>query len=184
MDPVAILVIGGLVFPARLFPVPTDRTTQYMAIATTVAGAGKPDCRARSLRNTRGSCFPKYSVRRGKQINAWAFDGNIEFSSGAIGRLTGPEFAMLAGHEIAHFYLGHTHSSVTNELEADMLGALLTCRAGYRIEAAEGSIATRVAGDPIRHQKCGARLSWTWQRLPIAAGEPAPSSITKWPLKL
>jgi len=138
MDPVAILVIGGLVFPARLFPVPTDRTTQYMAIATTVAGAGKPDCRARSLRNTRGSCFPRYSVRRGKQINAWAFDGNIEFSSGAIGRLTGAEFAMLAGHEIAHFYLGHTHSSVTNELEADMLGALLTCRAGYRIEAAEG----------------------------------------------
>ena len=138
MDPVAILVIGGLVFPARLFPVPTDRTTQYMAIATTVAGAGKPDCRARSLRNTRGSCFPRYSVRRGKQINAWAFDGNIEFSSGAIGRLTGPEFAMLAGHEIAHFYLGHTHSSVTTELEADMLGALLACRAGYRIDAAAG----------------------------------------------
>lgn len=136
MDPVAILVIGGLVFPARLAPVPLDRTAEYMAIATRVAGAGRLDCKAAAPRNAQGTCLPRYSVRRGKRINAWAYQGSIEFSSGAIGRLTSAQFAMLAGHEIAHFYLGHTHSSVTNELEADMLGALLTCRAGYRIEAA------------------------------------------------
>lgn len=138
MDPVAILVIGGLVFPARLFPVPIDRTAEYMAIANSVAGTGKPGCRAYSLRSNQENCLPRYSVRRGNRVNAWTFRGNIEFSSGAIGRLTGDEFAMLAGHEIAHFYLGHTHSSVTNELEADMLGALLVCQAGYRIEAAAG----------------------------------------------
>lgn len=138
MDPVAILVIGGLVFPARLFPVPIDRTAEYMAIANSVAGTGKPGCRAYSLRSDQENCLPRYSVRRGNRVNAWTFRGNIEFSSGAMGRLTSAEFAMLAGHEIAHFYLGHTHSSVTNELEADMLGALLACRAGYRIEAAKG----------------------------------------------
>lgn len=138
MDPVAILIIGGLVFPARLSAVPPDRTAEYMAIATHVAGPGKADCSGYFLRSGQDACFPRYSVRRDKRINAWAFRGSIEFSSAAVGRLTRDQFALLAGHETAHFYLGHTHSSVTTELEADMLGALLACRAGYRIEAAAG----------------------------------------------
>lgn len=138
MDPLAILIIGGLVFPARIAAVPADRTTEYLAVAAHVAGSGKPNCIAFSSGDTTGSCLPRYTVKRGRRINAWAYQGNIQFSSAAIGRLSNDQFALLAGHEIAHFYLGHTHSSVTTELEADMLGALLACRAGYRIDAAAG----------------------------------------------
>lgn len=138
MDPVAILIIGGLVFPARILATPPDRTAEYMAVAAQVAGTGKPDCVANSPGGRIGNCLPRYTVKRGRRINAWTFQGNIQFSSAAIGRLTSDQFALLAGHEIAHFHLGHTHSSVTTELEADMLGALLACRAGYRIEAAAG----------------------------------------------
>lgn len=138
MDPLAILIIGGLVFPARISVVPPDRTTEYLAVAAHVAGTGKPGCMAYSSGGTTGACLPHYTVKRGRRINAWAYQGNIEFSSAAIGRLTSDQFALLAGHEIAHFYLGHTQSSVTTELEADMLGALLACRAGYRMEAAAG----------------------------------------------
>lgn len=49
-------------------------------------------------------------------------------------RLSSDQFAFLAGHEIAHYYLGHSHSSIANEFEADALGALLACRAGFRLD--------------------------------------------------
>lgn len=135
MDPFALLIIGGLVFPARLAPFPTDRTSEYLAIATRVAEIGNPGCAAYVVRETSGNCLPHYAIRRGRQINAWTYGGRIQFSSGSVRHLTSDQFALLAGHEIAHHYLGHTQSSTTNELEADMLGALLACRAGYRIAA-------------------------------------------------
>lgn len=116
MDPLAILIIGGLVFPARISALPPDRTTEYLAVAAHVAGSGKPGCTTFSFGDTTGACLPRYTVKRGRQINAWAYQGNIQFSSAAIGRLTNDQFALLAGHEIAHFYLGHTQSSVTTEL--------------------------------------------------------------------
>ena len=42
----------------------------------------------------------------------------ITFTRGATERLTEDEFALLAGHEIAHWYLGHRGSSVAAELAA------------------------------------------------------------------
>lgn len=55
--------------------------------------------------------------------------------------ITPDEFALLAGHEIAHWYLGHGRSTVAGELAADRLGAQLACRAGFDPEAGLGLFA-------------------------------------------
>lgn len=56
------------------------------------------------------------------------------FTRGATTRLTADEFALLAGHEIAHWYLGHTGEgdAATRreaELAAHCLGASPACPA-------------------------------------------------------
>jgi Peptidase family M48 len=98
-----------------------------------VAGAGLPNCRAHHIDGREGPCLPKFSVRRGNAVNGWSKAGRIEFSYGAITRLTRDEFALLAGHEIAHWYLRHKESSLETELEADQLGAELACAARFDI---------------------------------------------------
>lgn len=104
---------------------------QYLDIANRVAGAGMPMCRSYRSGNSEGPCLPAFSVRRGNQINGWSLAGRITFSSAATIRLSSNEFALLAGHEIAHYYLGHKGSTEAAELAADRLGAELACKAGF-----------------------------------------------------
>ena len=132
-----ILVLGGL----RLLEPPLDmaqmRQQEFLLISEKVAGLGKPNCTAYHPDGSISLCLPRFSIRPGRQVNARAFGGRIEFSSAAVQRLSADQFALLAGHEIAHYYLGHTHSSIRNELEADALGALLACQAGFQLDRAD-----------------------------------------------
>lgn len=41
------------------------------------------------------------------------------------------QMALVLGHELAHYKLGHSHSSISNEYAADHLGAIFMQRAGY-----------------------------------------------------
>lgn len=137
MEIAAILAIGGLVLSAQSSEITDNKQREYLAIAEKVAGSGKPDCTAYLPDGRVTACTPRFSVRQSGQVNAWSHGGHIQFSSAALQRLSNDQFALLAGHEIAHYYLGHSHSSIANELEADALGALLACRAGFDLERAD-----------------------------------------------
>lgn len=104
---------------------PDDR----QAIALKVAAQGLPECRMYHADGSEGPCLPIFTVTRGKAVNSRSLAGQIAFTHGATTRLSDDEFALLAGHEIAHWYLGHRGSSLEAELAADRLGALLACRA-------------------------------------------------------
>ena len=104
-------------------------------IATRVAGPGKPDCVSQAADGATGPCLPVFRVTPGGQINAWTSGTRIAFSRAAAVRLTRDEFALLAGHEIAHYYLGRRASGHADELEADRLGAQLACAAGFDVAA-------------------------------------------------
>lgn len=114
-----------LAFASSLLP------QSQMEIAIRVAGGGAPSCRAYQIDGTEGPCLPVFSVRRGNSVNGWSIGSHITFSSAATTRLNQNEFALLAGHEIAHYYLGHTHPSLEAELAADKFGAELACKAGF-----------------------------------------------------
>jgi hypothetical protein len=105
--------------------------SQQMEIALRVAGKGLPKCQSYSSDGVVGSCLPIFTIRSGRGINGWSLAGHIAFSSAATVKLNDDEFALLAGHEIAHYYLGHKRSALVNELAADRLGAELACKAGY-----------------------------------------------------
>lgn len=90
-----------------------------------------PACQSYRPDGTEGACLPVFAVRRGSGINGWSLAGRISFSSAATIRLNRDEFALLAGHEIAHYYLGHKGSTKAAELAADRLGAELACKAGF-----------------------------------------------------
>ncbi len=111
---------------------PDDR----QAIALKVAAQGLPECRMYHADGSEGPCLPIFTVTRGKAVNSRSLAGQIAFTHGATTRLSDDEFALLAGHEIAHWYLGHRGSSLEAELAADRLGALLACRAGYDLTRA------------------------------------------------
>lgn len=113
-------MLGTLLLPA-----------EQQAIALQVADQGLPACRMYYPDGSEGPCLPTFTVARGRAVNSTSLAGHITITQGALDRLTPDEFALLAGHEIAHWYLGHRGSSIEAELAADRLGAELACRAGY-----------------------------------------------------
>ena len=104
-------------------------------IAVRVAGSGLPQCTSYHPDGSEGPCLPHFALRQAHAINAWRAGGQITVTSGAAEALTGDEFALLAGHEIAHWLLGHRTSSPEAELAADRLGAKLACAAGFDLAA-------------------------------------------------
>ena len=109
----------------------TALPADHLDIAIRVAGQGLPQCTTYRSDGTASPCLPQFALRNGNQVNGWNLRGQIAFTVGATRHLNRDEFALLAGHEIAHWYLGHTQSSRANELAADQLGAELACRAGF-----------------------------------------------------
>jgi Zn-dependent protease with chaperone function len=110
----------------------------HQAIALRVAGPGRPECRMYHADGGEGPCLPSFALSASGRINGHSRAGHITFTRGATTRLTADEFALLAGHEIAHWYLGHTGEgdAATRraaELAADRLGAQLACQAGYDV---------------------------------------------------
>ncbi len=111
----------------------TDQTMPpaRLALALKVAGQGLPHCRSYLADGSEEPCLPRFALRRGSGINGWSRGGAIAFTHKAATRLSDDEFALLAGHEIAHWYLGHQGSTRASEQAADRLGAELACRAGF-----------------------------------------------------
>jgi hypothetical protein len=116
---------------------PPDR----LAIALKVAGPGLPHCRSYHPDGSEGPCLPRFVLVPGRRINGWSAAGLIRITRGAADRLDPDAFALLAGHEIAHWYLGHAPASPAAELAADRLGAELACRAGYDVARGAGLLA-------------------------------------------
>jgi Peptidase family M48 len=106
-----------------------------LEVAARVVGSSGLYCTSHFPDGTNRPCMPRFAVRPGNWVNAKQKAGTIEFTVGAINRLTDDEFALLVGHELAHWYLGHKASTSTNELAADRLGATLVCHAGFNPHA-------------------------------------------------
>jgi Zn-dependent protease with chaperone function len=100
-------------------------------VAGDIAAAGRPACISYHADGTVTPCRPHIVLVPGRSINAWRKGSQIRITRAAAEKLSPDEFALLAGHEIAHYYLDHTGNSRTNELAADRLGAELACKAGY-----------------------------------------------------
>lgn len=138
--PRIVVFLGALASPALCAarePVMT-LPSEHLEIALRVAGAGLPACSSYLADGSVQACLPKFAVKGGGRVNGWSFGGRITFTQGAIQKLTNDEFAVLAGHEIAHWYLGHNGSSPRAELEADKLGIDLACKAGFNVSAGLG----------------------------------------------
>ena len=133
-----------LVLAAGVSPPP-----QYLEIAASVAGAGLPACISYSPDGTTGPCLPSFAVKPGGKVGGLSTNGRIVFSHAATVRLTRDEFALLAGHEIAHYYLNHRRSTPQTELAADRLGAQLACQAGF--DPAAGASLFRHLGTGATH---------------------------------
>lgn len=127
-----VAAVAGVLGSGAALEAPSLPPTNQ-AIALSVAGAGLPDCRTYHADGHEGPCLPSFAVSPGGRINGHSRAGHITFTHGATTRLTADEFALLAGHEIAHWYLGHTKSNREAELAADRLGARLACQAGYDV---------------------------------------------------
>jgi Zn-dependent protease with chaperone function len=138
-----VLTLLAAMLGANLLP------PDHLSIAMKVAGQGLPQCRMYRPDGSEGPCLPSFAVSPGNAINGRSAAGHITFTEGTTTRLTADEFALLAGHEIAHWYLGHTKSTREAELAADRLGAQLACQAGY--DVAKGVSVYRFIGKSRVH---------------------------------
>lgn len=133
MDLTTIVATASLALTGQAHGTATILPSQQFQIALRVAGPGRPNCIRHRPDGTSGPCLPRFAMQPGRSINGWSGSGTITFSAGAVSRLDADSFALLAGHEIAHWYLGHAESTPATELAADRLGATLACRAGYDV---------------------------------------------------
>ena len=118
-------------FALLAFAAAAGLSPQQLDIATRVAGPGKPACTSTLPDGASAPCLPLFQAGAGARVDGVRLGATITFTRGALHRLTPAEFALLAGHEIAHYYLGHQHSDPASELAADRLGARYACAAGY-----------------------------------------------------
>lgn len=118
-----------------------------LEIAARIAGKGMPHCELTLTSGEQVPCLPDFGVRHGGGVNGWSRTHIITFTRGATTRLT--------RDEIAHFYLGHTASTLANELAADRMGAELACRAGF--DPAAGASLFRHLRPSRVHPKAGVR---------------------------
>lgn len=91
-----------------------------------------------------GQCteVPSLEVVDSEQVNAYATQKGFVIFKGMLAKLeTDDELAMVLGHEMAHYLLGHVFGSEypttaeirIMEMQADKYGAFLMQRAGYDI---------------------------------------------------
>jgi hypothetical protein len=104
---------------------------QLLEIASKIAGEGKPGCTSYQVDGTIGPCMPAFEIESGDRPSGRGAGSRITFTQAATVKLTADEFALLAGHEVAHYYLGHRESNPPVELAADRLGAQIACQAGF-----------------------------------------------------
>ena len=102
-----------------------------LAIAVAVASSARTLCSTVRPDGSEGPCMPRFALAGGNGVNGKSLAFDVTFTRGAIRKLTRDEFALLAGHEIAHSLLNHRRPSREAELAADRLGAELACRAGF-----------------------------------------------------
>lgn len=132
---------AGLIALALAAPAPTHAAPlllDYREITLRVAAAGLGLCRSTHADGSEGPCLPAITLHPASAVDGWSGGGRITFTRGAVTRLTADAFALLAGHELAHWYLGHRASTRESEATADRLGAELACRAGYDVSAGVG----------------------------------------------
>ena len=110
-------------------------TPARAAVVSRVLGDGKPDCLSYLPDGSQAPCIPSLLVTPDQDVHGAAKGVEIEISAGAMNRLTEDEFALLVGHELAHWFLGHHESQPATEIAADRLGATLACRAGFNAHA-------------------------------------------------
>lgn len=145
--------------------------TRMFMIADLVAGDDFSNCIEYDEDGRESPCKPKFLYRSGRSINANRIGNEITFNEGVFDKLNEDEFALLSGHEIAHYYLGHVGNSKSNEIQADLLGAKLACKAGfnanrgasiYRFVHADAShppASERIAA--VRSIECPSRMGGT-----------------------
>lgn len=65
-------------------------------------------------------------------VNADENSNRIEIDRGMLSFVKNPsELALVLGHELAHFYLHHTRSTIAHEYAADLQGSVFMQNAGY-----------------------------------------------------
>jgi Zn-dependent protease with chaperone function len=84
---------------------------------------------------------PPLEIVENPNINAYASDVGIVIFTGLIDISDANTVALILGHELGHYLLGHTSDKIPHEisdirrmeLQADKYGAFLALRAGYDI---------------------------------------------------
>lgn len=141
---VFILAAAALAAPAGAQE-GAGRSADYHAITARLAQAGAALCTTTGDDGQLAPCNPTIRLTASGAVGAWSRLGTITYTRGALARLDPDEFALLAGHELAHWYLGHLASTLEKEAAADRLGAALACRAGY--DPARGARVFRFVGE-------------------------------------
>ena len=78
------------------------------------------------------SIAPRLVISNSQEVNASSAGLRITVNRGMLGFVKNQdEMALVLGHELAHYKLGHSHSTPSNEYAADSLGAVMENRAGY-----------------------------------------------------
>lgn len=77
--------------------------------------------------------YPKLKFSNSKEVNAYQSGSTITINQGMLNITNKDELALVIGHELAHYKLGHHNSNHRNEYAADALGYQYAAKAGYNV---------------------------------------------------
>ncbi len=141
---VAVGIIGGLLLTIGVVQSNMVLDSIYQTVSGKITDAEAQDIYNQVVRATgQGGAVPStLRIDPAGVINAYTTSDGITVYRGLLNIMTKDELALVLGHEVAHFVLGHVFLPIENqtkdnirieEMQADKYGAFLAQRAGYSV---------------------------------------------------
>lgn len=148
---IPLIIVSAIASPSA--SIARSFENRFDSVAGNIFSASTEFCENFESSGEVTSCVRDILIVETSSYNAWARSGRIFITRRLVEVSSEDELAYVIAHELAHVVLGHSGSSIRNEIAADYLAARIMRRSGFDVSAAKTVLARlqtrRILGFPF-----------------------------------